>query len=86
MHEHLILAIGLLAAFFTTFAFLPQSIKTIKTKHTKDLSLAMLIMLELGIISWLAYGIVKSDIPIIMANTVTFVFITITLIMKLRYG
>jgi len=80
-----ILIIGLIAAFLTTFAYLPQSIKTIKTKHTKDISLPTIIMLEFGLISWLIYGIVISDIPIIAANTVSIVFMSIILVMKIKY-
>lgn len=80
------LIIGLTAAFFTTFAFLPQSIKTIKTKHTKDLSLGMLIMTDIGLIFWLTYGIMASSVPIIAANTLSIALITTILIMKIKYG
>ena len=68
------------------FAFLPQLIKIIRTKHTKDLSLFMLIMLEVGISGWLAYGILISDPPIIVANSVSVTLLTITLILKIKYG
>jgi MtN3 and saliva related transmembrane protein len=78
--------IGLTAAFFTTFAFLPQSIKTIKTKHTKDLSLGMLIMTDIGLIFWLSYGIMVTSIPIIAANTLSIVLISTILVMKIKYG
>lgn len=80
------LIIGLIAASLTTFAFLPQSIKAIKTKHTADLSLLMLIMLEVGIVIWIVYGLLEKDIPLIAANSVSFVLITITLILKIRNG
>lgn len=80
-----ILIIGLIAAFLTTFAYLPQSLKTIRTRHTKDLSLPTIIMLELGLMSWLIYGLVISDIPIIAANTVSIVFMSIILFMKIKY-
>lgn len=80
-----ILIIGLLGAAGTTFAFLPQSIKAIKSRHTKDLSLSMLVLMEAGIICWLIYGILKSDIPIIAANSVSIFFITVTLILKIKY-
>jgi MtN3 and saliva related transmembrane protein len=78
--------IGLTAAFLTTFAYLPQSIKTIRTKHTKDLSLAMLVMIDVGLVFWLTYGIMISSIPVISANTVSIILITIILIMKIKYG
>ena len=80
------LIIGLIAASLTTFAFLPQSIKAIKTKHTADLSLLMLIMLEVGIVIWIVYGFLEKDIPLLAANSVSFVLITITLILKIRNG
>jgi MtN3 and saliva related transmembrane protein len=77
--------IGLTAAFLTTFAFLPQSIRTIKTKHTKDLSLPTIVMLEFGLISWLIYGLMTSSIPVIAANTVSIVIMTLILILKIKY-
>lgn len=77
--------IGLAAAFFTTFAYLPQSIRTIKTKHTKDLSLPTILMLEIGLITWLIYGLLINSIPVISANTVSIAFMTVILYMKLRY-
>ena len=83
--QHYILIIGLIAAFLTTFAYLPQSIKTIRTKHTKDLSLQTIIMLEFGLVAWLIYGLIISDIPIIAANTVSIIFMSIILYMKLKY-
>lgn len=83
--ETFTLILGLLAASLTTFAYLPQSIKAIRTKHTKDISLPMVIMLEFGLITWLTYGILISSIPIIAANTVSIGFMTIILYLKLKY-
>jgi len=80
------LIIGLIAASLTTFAFLPQSIKAIRTRHTGDISLLMLIMLEVGIIIWIVYGFLERDIPLLAANSVSFVLITVTLILKIRHG
>ena len=79
------MVLGLLAAALTTFAYLPQSIKAIKTKHTKDLSFPTLLMLELGLITWLIYGILISSLPIIAANTVSIVFMSIILFLKIKY-
>ncbi|MDQ3021315.1 MAG: SemiSWEET transporter [Bacteroidota bacterium] len=80
------LLIGLIAASLTTFAFLPQSIRAIKTRHTKDLSLSTLIMLEIGVVIWIVYGSLISDIPLLFANTISFIFVTVTLVMKIKYG
>ncbi|QQS50706.1 MAG: SemiSWEET transporter [Bacteroidota bacterium] len=65
--------IGLTAAALTTFAFLPQAIKTWKTKSTDDLSPAMFGLLCTGILLWLIYGLLVNDLPIILANSVTLV-------------
>ncbi|MEO8209645.1 MAG: SemiSWEET transporter [bacterium] len=80
------LIIGLIAASLTTFAFLPQSIRAIKTRHTKDLSLPMLIMFEVGVVIWIVYGSLISDIPLLFANIVSFIFVSVTLFMKIKYG
>jgi len=83
--ETFTLILGLLAAALTTFAYLPQSIKAIKTKHTKDLSFPTLLMLEFGLITWLIYGLLISSLPIIVANTVSIVFMSIILFLKIKY-
>lgn len=86
MDSTFITILGFVAAFFTTFSLLPQGLRAIKTKHTKDLSLPMIIMMEIGIILWLIYGIIIADMPLVFANGIGAVFATINLIMKLRYG
>ncbi|MBN1379964.1 MAG: SemiSWEET family sugar transporter [Gammaproteobacteria bacterium] len=63
--------LGFCAAFCTTIAFLPQAIKVIRTRDTSSLSLAMYAIFNLGVALWLFYGLLKSDIPIIVANVVT---------------
>ncbi|MFH1314812.1 MAG: PQ-loop domain-containing transporter [Candidatus Uhrbacteria bacterium] len=45
--------IGLIVAICTTLAFFPQTIKVIKTKQTKDLSLAMYLIFTMGVFLWL---------------------------------
>jgi MtN3 and saliva related transmembrane protein len=45
----------MIAAFSTTISFLPQAIKTIKTKDTKALSLPMYLLFTFGVFMWLIY-------------------------------
>lgn len=82
----LISFIGLLAAFCTTAAQVPQVVKTVRTKHTKDLSLLMYVVLLFGIACWLIYGIAIKDVPLIAANIVTFVLAFVVFAYKLRFG
>ena len=77
--------IGLTAAICTTISFLPQAIKVIKTKRTRDISLGMYIIFSLGTFLWLTYGVLIKDIPLISANSITFTLSLIILTMKLKY-
>ena len=78
--------IGFAAGISTTIAFLPQAIKTWKTRHTKDLSLGLFSLLTMGVFLWLAYGILINSWPIILANFFTLILASAILIFKLRYG
>lgn len=73
------------AAACTTFSFLPQALKTIRTKNTKDLSLGMYTVLTTGILLWLIYGLAIRDIPVIAANSVTLFLTATILVLKIRY-
>jgi len=77
--------IGFFAAFCTTFAFFPQAVKVWKSKSTKDISLYMFVIFTTGVFSWLIYGIIIFDLPIMLANAVTLVLSLFILICKLRY-
>ena len=73
MIDFIIKYIGFFAAFCTTFAFLPQAIKVYQTKSTKDISLYMFLIFTIGVLSWLIYGLIINDLPVILANAVTLV-------------
>jgi len=66
-------ALGLLAATLTTVAFLPQVLKTWRRQSAEDLSMGTFGTFFVGVICWLAYGILIGDLPIILANVVTLV-------------
>lgn len=77
--------IGLLAAFLTTFSFIPQALHTIKTKDTSGISLYMYSIFTAGTFLWLAFGLLTTNIPVIAANAVTLVFASIILVFKIKY-
>lgn len=76
---------GLAAAFCTTFSFLPQALKTIRTRDTASISLSMYALFTLGTLLWFIYGIWTSNIPVYAANGITLVLAMIILAYKLRY-
>ena len=77
--------LGLVAASLTTFAGLPQLIKTWKTKSTKDISLLLFLMMFVGVLLWLIYGILTGDIPLIAGNGVSALLVGAILALKLKY-
>ncbi|MBV5326012.1 MAG: SemiSWEET family sugar transporter [Chlorobium sp.] len=78
--------IGLVAATCTTCSFLPQVIKILRTKRTKDVSLLMYTILTTGLFLWLIYGFILKDLPLILANTVSFTLSMCVLVLKVRHG
>ena len=77
--------LGLTAATLTTLAFAPQAVKTWRAKSAEDLSLGTFGMFCAGILLWLAYGLLRNDLPIILSNTVTFALAFFILVLALRY-
>ena len=78
--------IGNIAAILTTFSFLPQAIQVIKTKNTEGISLGMYTMFVLGVFLWAIYGYTNNDMPVLLANLVTFIFASVILCYKIKYS
>jgi len=77
---------GYFAAILTTLAFLPQLIKTLKTKKAEDVSLITLVMFLTGVLSWIIYGYKISSTPILLANIITFILNLLILIFKITFS
>ena len=78
--------LGLLAATLTTIAFVPQVVKTWRTRSTHDISLGMFAILVAGITAWLVYGAMIGDLPLVLANAVTLLLAGTILVFKIRNG
>ena len=85
MIEFIMSYIGFFAAFCTTIAFLPQAIKVYQTKSTKDISLLMFLIFTIGVFSWLIYGLIINDYPVILANAITLILSLFILLCKIKY-
>jgi MtN3 and saliva related transmembrane protein len=77
--------VGFVAAIFTTTGFLPQVFKIFNTKSTKDISLTMYLVLAVGTLLWLIYGILINALPVIIANSVSLSLICSIIILKFKY-
>lgn len=76
---------GITAGVLTSVATLPQIIKTYRTRNVEDISLFMFTVLLLGLMLWVAYGIMNDDKPIIFTNIVACVLNSIMIYFKVRY-
>ncbi|HEX7952542.1 MAG TPA: SemiSWEET transporter [Burkholderiales bacterium] len=77
--------IGMVAGLLTTTAFIPQVWKIYRTKSGNDISGRMFSIFSIGIVLWLAYGIMLRSVPLILSNLVTLVLSLTILVLKVRY-
>lgn len=63
--------IGLIAASFTTFAFVPQVFKIWKNSNSSGVSISMYVIMLIGICIWLYYGFLIKSLAVIIANLVS---------------
>lgn len=78
--------IGTLAGIMTTAALVPQVLQTWRTRRVNDVSLGMYVVFAIGVSLWLAYGVMTSSWPMIIANVVTLVLTLAIVVMKLKWG
>lgn len=79
-------ALGYVAGFFTTLAFLPQVLKAWRTRSTEDLSWSMLILFSSGVGLWVVYGLMLAEPPIVLFNAITLALTLVLAGIKMRTG
>ncbi|NOT52892.1 MAG: SemiSWEET transporter [Chitinophagaceae bacterium] len=77
--------VGYIASAVTVFTFLPQVIKTWKEKSAKNVSLLMFIIAIVNEVLWIAYGVMRDDMVIILTNIVMMCMASLMIYLKLRY-
>ena len=77
--------IGSAAATLTTLSFVPQALKTFRTRDVSGISLGMYSLFAIGVALWLVYGLMLGEAPIYVANAITLALALAVLVMKLRY-
>jgi MtN3 and saliva related transmembrane protein len=78
--------LGYVAALLTTVAFLPQAVKTIRSRDTRSISFWTYAIFTTGIALWLAYGVALHSWPIILSNVVVLPLAATILAFKIRLG
>jgi len=79
-------SLGFVAGALVTCSLIPQLVRVFKLRSAHEISLLFTILLLLGIITWLAYGISFGLIPVILWNATGAVLVAMLLYAKLRYG
>ncbi len=77
--------LGYFAGVCTAICFMPQTIKTIKTKDVKALSFFSYLLYNLGILSWIVYGYFLGSAPMVIFNAISIVFASTVLFMIIKY-
>jgi MtN3 and saliva related transmembrane protein len=78
--------LGYTASLASGGAFLPQAVRALRTRQTRDLSLAAVALGAGGTVLWAVYGIAIGSGPVTISNLVVMPFAIATLGMKLRLG
>ncbi len=78
--------IGFIAGGLTTLSFLPQVVKTARSRSAQDLSESMLLVFLIGLVLWTIYGLQVGSLPIIAANVITIGLVGAILVMKVRFN
>lgn len=78
--------IGGLAGLMTTSAFLPQALRVYKTKDTASISMTMYMVFVMGLVLWIAYGMLSDKLAIILPNVVTLIFASYILLVKISHA
>lgn len=78
--------IGMVAGTLTSLAAIPQVIKTLKTRHVRDISIWQPLLLSVGLALWMFYGILIDDLPLIVANITPLICNLLLTGMKIYYG
>jgi MtN3 and saliva related transmembrane protein len=77
---------GSLAATLTTLSFLPQVLKTWRTRSAGDFSWIWIAAFGAGLALWLIYGLALRSFPLVAANGVTFALVLAIGVIKWREG
>lgn len=77
--------LGLVAGLLTTISFVPQVVKTWRSRSAKDLSLVMFLLYCAGVFLWTIYGVMIDELPVILWNIITLILAAVILFFKIRF-
>jgi len=78
------LLVGYLASMCSVSSFVPQVYKVVRTNDTKAISTGMYCFTVTGFALWTAFGVMRTEWPIMLTNSACFFLSRVVLIKKLR--
>jgi MtN3 and saliva related transmembrane protein len=77
--------IGYLGGIFIMISFIPQVIKSYKTKNVSDISLGLIVATLIGTLFWIIYGFLIGGMPIIVMNIIFGITVLYQFYLKIKY-
>jgi MtN3 and saliva related transmembrane protein len=75
--------IGYGASICSVASFIPQAAKVIRGRETKAISAKMYVLTVTGFALWTAFGVLRSEMPIILTNAICFYLSSLILAVKI---
>ena len=77
--------LGMVAGTLTGIAAIPQVVRTLRTRHTRDISVWQPLLLSIGVALWIVYGMLIHNLPLILTNIIPLVCNALLTGLKLYY-
>ena len=77
---------GFIGGALITAGFIPQVIRVYKLKSAREISLTFTVMMLIGSVAWLTYGISLRLPSVMLWNSINIVLVALLLSAKLKYG
>ena len=78
--------IGFVAGALVTLSLLPQLVRVLHLRSAREISTIFTVMLLVGIVCWLVYGVMLGLVPVIIWNAIGVIVVSLLLSAKIKYG
>lgn len=77
---------GYVAGICIATCFLPQTLRTIRSKNVRELSLTSYVIYCTGMVCWVFYGVYLHSVQMVLFNLISLCFAGTVLFMIVKYG
>jgi MtN3 and saliva related transmembrane protein len=80
-----VLLLGIMAGAMTTGSIVPQVLKIVQSRSARDVSTLFFVIMAGGMLLWLVYGLLRSDMVIMLWNGLSLSLTLVILSLKKVY-